>query len=538
MNEASRLLATVALNAAWQLPALVVAAALADLLLRRAPARSRHLLWRVALGLALLLPLLAVVPRGRGASRAAAALPDVPVAVAGAAAPSRSAAGSAPGRLLLPVSGAVGLGVLALLAVAGAFRGSRLLLAFRRAARWRRIAVEERSPRLRALKRECEEALGLGSVALLRAPGLAGPIALGVRRPAVLFPEAFAASHGDDAIRAALAHELAHVKRKDFAANLVHEAALVPFAWHPAARLLRRRLDETREMACDELAATRVLEPRRYARSLVTVAAGLGAAAPALGVNDADILEERVRHLLRPRSGRRRLALAAGVALLLATSLFASFAVVEANPLPVSAPAEWRSRMRHLVGAVVLALGLPASGDDLGKGLEALKSGDLATASASVEKAVAANPNSRDALYTLGVIRWQQVYDALGAEKKDGKADRSRREWMKQSVASGHEALEKALAIDPTFSEALAYQSLLFRLDADLAEDPAQSVTFLAKAKDYLAKSRQAKATAGAGTGPGLAPPPPPPPAKESVLPPPPPPPAKKSAAGAPPPAG
>ena len=49
MGGADRLLATWALNAAWQLPVVVAAAALADRLLRRAPARSRHLLWRVAL---------------------------------------------------------------------------------------------------------------------------------------------------------------------------------------------------------------------------------------------------------------------------------------------------------------------------------------------------------------------------------------------------------------------------------------------------------------------------------------------------------
>lgn len=531
MAGADLLLATWALNAAWQLPALVAAAALADRLLRRAPARSRHLLWRLALVLAVLLPLAAALPRESGGARGATSLPGVPDV---AAAPDGPAAGAFGTRRTVPVSGALGLALLALLLLSGAVRGSGLLLALRRAARWRRVAVAEGSERLRALMLECEAALGVGPVPLLKAPGLAGPIALGVLRPAVLLPESFAESHGDDAVRAALGHELAHVRRRDFAANLLHEAALVPFAWHPATRLLRRRLDETREMACDELAAARVLEPRRYARSLVTVAAGLGAAAPALGVNDADILEERVRHLLRPRSGRRRLALAAGVALLLATSLFASLAVVEAKPLPASAPAEWRSQMRHLVGAVVLALGLPASGDDLGKGLEALKAGDLAGASAAVEKAVAANPDDRDALYTLGVIRWQQVYDALGATKEAGGIEPKKRQWMQQSVASGHDALGRALAIDPTFSEALAYESLLYRLDAQLAEDPARSKDFLGKAEEYLAKSRQAKAAGGSPASPRLAPPPPPPPKAKAALPPPPPPPPAKKAAEAP----
>ena len=238
------------------------------------------------------------------------------------------------------------------------------------------------------------------------------------------------------------------MKRRDYGLNLAFEAALLPFAWHPAARVLRRRLGETREMACDELASESLLGPRRYARSLVDVASGIlrTAPSPALGVDDAGILEDRIRHLLRPHGtspARRRLGIAAGVALLLATSLFASFAVVEAKPLP-AAPAEWRSQMKNVVGAMMLALALPASGDDLTKGLEALKAGDLVVAAASVERAVAANPRDRDALYTLGVIRWQDAYNVLGAAKKAGTLD-AERDRLKKTVTLGHDALRKAV---------------------------------------------------------------------------------------------
>lgn len=57
---------------------------------------------------------------------------------------------------------------------------------------------------------------------------------------------------------------------------------------------------------------------RRYARSLVVVASGVGrtAPSPALGVDDAGILEDRIRHLLRPRGtspARRRTGRAARI---------------------------------------------------------------------------------------------------------------------------------------------------------------------------------------------------------------------------------
>ena len=518
MDEAARILSTLALNAAWQVPAVVAAAALADFLLRRAPARTRHALWRVALALAVGLPLLASVPRGTGGLRRTGTLPGVPAVADPPAAPVPT--GTAPSfRVTIPVSAAAGLAALALVLASAALRGSRLLFALRRSWRWRRAAVEERSPRVLALARECEAALGVGPVPVLAAPGLEGPVTLGVLEPVVLLPASFGARHDADAIRAALGHELAHVRRRDFASNLANEWALVPFCWHPVVRHLRRRLDETREMACDELASERLLEPRRYAKSLLAVASGIAgpAPAPSLGVNDADILEERIRHLLRPRggtTGRRRLGVAAGVALLLATSLFASLAVVEAKPLPATAPAEWRSQMKHAALAMVLALGLPANGDDLTKALESLKAGDLKSASASAEKAVAANPKDRDALYALGVIRWQGAYNALQEMKAAGGPGTAARDAVRRDVASGHDAIGKAIAIDPGFFEAYAYDNLLFRLDAELASDPADAKAFIAKAEERLARAKELRASGGSASAPrtGAPPPPPPPP--------------------------
>jgi beta-lactamase regulating signal transducer with metallopeptidase domain len=540
MSDAGRILSTLALNAAWQVPAVVAAALLADLLLRRAPARTRHAIWRIALVLAVCLPVLASVPRSPAGSRGATALPGVPVV---GAAPAATGEGGGGARRTIPVSGLAGLAGLAVVVVSASSRLSRLLLALRRAYCFRSAAVEETSSRVKTLARGCEEALGLGRVPVLSAPGLAGPVTLGLLRPVVLLPPTFAAAQPDDEVRATLAHELAHVKRRDFASNLAHEAALVPFSWHPVVRLLRRRLDETREMACDELACERLLEPRRYAKSLLAVASAVSGPAPApgLGVNDGDILEERIRHLLRPRggtAGRTRLAVAAGVALLLATSLFASWAVVEAKPLPAGSPAEWRSQMKHAALAVVLALGLTANGDDLAKGLEALEAGDLKVAAASVEKAVAANPKDRDALYTLGVIRWQSTYNALQQTKKSGGLEPAARDALRKDVASGHDALGKAIAIDPRSFEAHAYDNLLYRLDADLATDPGEAKAYLAKAEDRLAKAKQLRAAGGSDPAPkvGAAQPPPAPGTKTALPPLPPPPPPARSAKTLPPP--
>ena len=172
MHEASRLLATLALNATWQLLAFVAAAAAADLFLRRAAARTRHALWGTTVVLAAALPFLAFLPRGTSPGRRAVALPGAPALLA---APVATVAEEAPARLSLSVPGAAGLAVVALLAVAAALRGARLLAAFRRAAGLRRAAREEASQRVRAIARECAEALAIPPVPVLSAPGLDGP---------------------------------------------------------------------------------------------------------------------------------------------------------------------------------------------------------------------------------------------------------------------------------------------------------------------------------------------------------------------------
>ena len=364
-DDAGRLLSTLALNAAWQVPAIVAAAAVADLLLRRAPARTRHALWRVALVLAVGLP----APRrpsraGRWPVRPAAAgsrpSPLVPPRGTGgssAAEAHRSGIGRRGSRgaraRRLAVRGPAGLAA-----------PPRPPPGVSPAAVRRRGGAIGEGPRPRAgVRGGARDAPASPSSA---APGLDGPITVGSAspgRPPSSRLRLRSRRRRDP--RGPRARARAR-ERRDYGLNLAFEAALLPFAWHPAARVLRRRLGETREMACDELASESLLGPRRYARSLVDVASGILRTAPSPGLG-----VERRRHPRGPdpppppparhAAGRRRLAVAAGVALLLATSLFASFAVVEAKPLP-AAPAEWRSQMKHVVGAMVLALGLPANG--------------------------------------------------------------------------------------------------------------------------------------------------------------------------------
>jgi TonB family protein len=120
-------------------------------------------------------------------------------------------------------------------------------------------------------------------------------------------------------LEAVLAHEFAHMRRRDFAKNLVYEVVSLPVSYHPLLWMTRSRGAESREMVCDRMAAEAVAGPERYVRSLLRLASMLSDRQPArvlhaIGIFDANIFERRVMNLTRREvrvSGVRLVAIAA-----------------------------------------------------------------------------------------------------------------------------------------------------------------------------------------------------------------------------------
>src|SRR6185312_654569 len=106
--------------------------------------------------------------------------------------------------------------------------------------------------------------------------GIGGPVIVGATKPVLLWPENFART-SDDELRAALCHELAHVRRSDYAMNLLCEMAALPLKWHPATHKVERR-----------------------ARSIVGSSAAEDSMAAAL--LNGNVMEERVMRLMRGKS--------------------------------------------------------------------------------------------------------------------------------------------------------------------------------------------------------------------------------------------
>jgi len=118
-------------------------------------------------------------------------------------------------------------------------------------------------------------------VALLESARVAGPLVLGHLRPVILLPLGAVVSLSPNLLEALLAHELAHIVRRDYLLNLGLAVAEVLFFYHPAVWFMAHCLRAERENCCDDQAAALCGGDRlRVARALAALAELETAATP------------------------------------------------------------------------------------------------------------------------------------------------------------------------------------------------------------------------------------------------------------------
>ncbi len=164
-------------------------------------------------------------------------------------------------------------------------------------------------------------------VRLLQSEHVEAPVIMGWRRPALILPADVTDRLSPDMIDAVLAHEFAHIERRDYIANVLQSIVELVLFFSPAVAWMSTRIREAREYCCDDAAIHRCGDPKHYVQALTTLAslATVNTVRPALGAAGPRLIV-RVRRLLQeetmPRfSSMRLLALAATLIVLIVTGI-------------------------------------------------------------------------------------------------------------------------------------------------------------------------------------------------------------------------
>ena len=173
----------------------------------------------------------------------------------------------------------------------------RLVRGWRKMMRVASRAREANDPALQSLVREASSFVGLrGAPKLLTTEESVSPFVTGVFRPAVVVPEKLTRKVSSDELLSVLAHEFAHVRRRDIAVGWILALCEAVYFFHPALHLAKRRLMFERECACDEMVLALGKSNRGvYARALVCAADVC--ASPDRGVSPIIVAAESFRDL-------------------------------------------------------------------------------------------------------------------------------------------------------------------------------------------------------------------------------------------------
>ena len=209
-------------------------------------------------------------------------------------------------------------------------------------------------PRLRDLLETLCLAAGYPHyVRLTSAPGLASPVALPGRE--ICLPEAVANGLGLEQQRGVLAHELAHLVRRDPLWLGVAQVLERLFFLQPLNWLARRELQVTAEYVCDDWAAHQVGSGLPLARCLLTVAEWIAGATgplpePAMAARGSHLMR-RVERLVRGEGIRadrgRHVGLALGVLMVVGTMAAAPAVTAGAPTARVAAKFEPSGKHRQ-----------------------------------------------------------------------------------------------------------------------------------------------------------------------------------------------
>jgi uncharacterized protein (TIGR03067 family) len=147
---------------------------------------------------------------------------------------------------------------------------TRLLFTWIQVQRLQQRRVQSPRPEHLALLQRLAARLQISrTVRLLESIVVEVPTVIGWLKPVILLPVASVNSLTVQQLEAILAHELAHIRRADYAVNLVQSLIETLLFYHPAVWWMSARIRQEREHCCDDLATSISGDAASYVAALV-----------------------------------------------------------------------------------------------------------------------------------------------------------------------------------------------------------------------------------------------------------------------------
>lgn len=116
----------------------------------------------------------------------------------------------------------------------------------------------------------CEKLQLKKAVLLLESGYLKVPAVIGYFKPVILIPVGLIARIPAEQVEAVLLHELAHIKRSDYAVNFIQSIADAVFFFNPGLLWVSSLLREERENCCDDIAIAQTNNKEEFVQALIS----------------------------------------------------------------------------------------------------------------------------------------------------------------------------------------------------------------------------------------------------------------------------
>jgi bla regulator protein blaR1 len=186
-------------------------------------------------------------------------------------------------------------------------------------------------------------------IPVMSSPSQIEPGVFGILRPVLLLPAGIGDRLTREQLDAVVAHEMAHVRRRDNLTAAIHMVVETLLWFFPLLYWLRSRLVEEREQACDEQVLKLGGDPESYAEGIIEVCKSYveSPAACVSGISGSD-LKRRIIRIVRGRpalkltSGKKLLLTAAATSAIIGPLLFGIIAApilgAQASPAAQASP--------------------------------------------------------------------------------------------------------------------------------------------------------------------------------------------------------